>query len=171
MSEIKLITASQSLVFPVRDNIIDKIHLCSGGAVSTLEIFDGTIGTIATESVSVPGTGYEIGDTITLAQAGSGIQAVYEVKTVDTGGEVLTVDLISGGTGYTAGVEYETTTDSTAGDGAKITVSTVTNAGVSKGKISVPADESDDLCIDSVLHNGVSIVITGSDAKGYIFYS
>ena len=165
-------TATTSLILSARKAIVKAIALCAAAATSTLEVFDGTIGTIATAAVAAGGTLYEVGDTITLVQAGGGVQAVFTVATVDAPetGVVTGLTLVSGGTGYTAGATYATTTNSIAGTALTVTASTVTDAGTSIGKISVLANESRDLPICGVVDNGVSVRITGSAAKGFLYH-
>lgn len=167
-TRVKLITVDQSLIIGVKNTIIKAIALCAAAVTSTLEIFEGAIGAIATIAVGDAGTGYTALDEITLVQAGGGVQATVRVDTVDAGGEILTVTLLTGGSGYVAGSTYATTGGT--GTGGTITASTVSDAGVSKGKLSVTANLSDELIMDTLFTDGVSLRITGSAAKGYLYY-
>lgn len=162
------ISASTSLILPVRNTEVEQISLCAAAATSTLEVFDGTIGTVATIAIGAAGTGYTALDVITLVQAGGGVQATVRVDTVGGSGEITAVTLLTGGTGYAAGSTYATT----GGTGASgtITASTITDAGTSMGKISVVANESDFLPLCALSTNGVSVRISGSAAKGFLYY-
>jgi len=85
-------------------------------------------GTVTSESLSAvataAGTDYVVGDLLTVTTAGG--SAIFRVATVDTGGEVLTVDF---GTGASRG-SFEalpsgaqaTTDNSVAGDGCTLTI-------------------------------------------------
>lgn len=167
---VKLITVDQSLILGLRNTVVESISLCAAAANSTLEIFDGAIGTIATKAIAAGGTLYTVGDTITLVQAGGGVQAVFTVATVDAPetGVVTGLTLVSGGTGYVAGTTYATTGGT--GTGLTVTASTVTDAGTSKGKIAITANLSVSQEICALFTAGVSLRITGSAAKGYLYY-
>lgn len=167
-----LITSDQSLLIGVKNVIVKGIALCAAAATSTLEIFEGSIGTIATKAIAAGGTLYAVGDTITLVQAGGGVQAVFTVATVDAPetGVITGLTLVTGGTGYVAGTTYATTTNSVAGTGCTVTASTVSDSGTSKGKISVTANLSEDLDMCTLFSEGVSLRITGASAKGYLYH-
>lgn len=119
-----------SLVLPAgeRINSIEALLVCADGTNEPImEVFDGTIGTIATQAVAVGGTGYLVGDTLTLVQGGgSGAQATYTVATTDgLVGEILTAALNAGGTGYTVG---DVLTLEQVGGGVQATVEVDTEA-------------------------------------------
>jgi len=92
----------------------------------TLFVEAVNLGTILTYSVSTAGTGYVAGDILTAVQTGSTSPATFEVLTVngDTGA-IETVKQLALGAGYKVGAGLATTTDSTAGTGAKITITVV----------------------------------------------
>ena len=162
------ITANRALLLPVRNTVVKMVALCAAAATSTLEVFDGVFGTIATIAVGAAGTGYTALDVLTLVSASSGVQATVRVDTVDVGGEILTVTLLSGGTGYLAGSTYATTGGT--GSGGTITASTVTD-GTLMAKLSCVANENappTELCALSTL--GISVRITGTNAKGHLYY-
>lgn len=164
----KLITVDQSNILTIAKNVvIESIALCAAAATSTLEIFEGAIGTIATAAIGAAGTGYTQGDTITLVQAGGGVQAVFTVAT-EIAGVPQTLTLVSGGTGYVASSTYATTGGT--GTGLTITASTVTDAGTSRGKISCVANTSQELELCTLFTDIVSLRITGSSAKGYMYH-
>lgn len=167
-SRAKLITADQSLITGLRNTVVAAISLCAAAATSTLEMFDGAIGTIATKAVGAAGTGYTELDVITVAQAGGGVQATMRVDTVDTGGEVLTFTILTGGSGYVAAATYATTGGT--GTGFTVTASTVSDAGTSVAKLSAVANTAISQEICSLFTNGISFRITGSAAKGYLYY-
>jgi hypothetical protein len=72
--------------------------------------------------VTVAGTGYAPGDNLTVV-GGTGTAAIFEVATVDVGGEVLTVTVSSAGNYTALGTNpVATTTNSVAGVNATLTV-------------------------------------------------
>lgn len=165
------VSANTALLLPVRNTELESVALCAGSDAATMEVFDGTFGTAATIAIGDGGTGYEVGDVLTLVSASGGVQAVVAVATVDGSGVVTGVTLTSGGTGYVAGSTYATTTDSVAGVGATITVSTVTNAGASIAKLACAANTSAPPVKPCVLStNGISVKLTGTSPKGHIYY-
>lgn len=175
MSTSLPITSTTSLLRPVGNFMLKGAALCAAAATSVLELFEGTIGTIATKAIADGGTGYLVGDTITLVQAGGGIRAVFTVATVDAPetGVITALTLVSGGTGYTAGSTYATTTNSIAGAGATVTTSTVTDAGTSIGKLSCVSGESApplDFDCGLLVTQGLSVRISGTNAKGHVYY-
>lgn len=169
MAKSLLITASTTLVLPARRNRIIGIELSSAAAASTLEIFDGTIGTAATIAIGVAGTGYTANDVLTLAAAGGGVQATVRVDTVGASGEITGVTLLTGGTGYVAATTYATTGGT--GSSGTITVSTITDAGTSIAKLASVANESaPPVTTHRDCSEGVSARISGTSAKGYLIY-
>jgi hypothetical protein len=172
MSTPILITANKSLVLGSQKSCLERMHLCPAAAISTLEVFDGAIDVIATFVIKTAGTLYAVGDLVTLEDGNGGTNAVFKVTTVDAPetGVITALGLVDAGSGYPAG-DYDTTTNSVAGTGAQVTVSTVTDIGTSIGKILTPATESQgmDFC-EVTVFEGFSVRITGTNAKGYIYY-
>lgn len=162
-----LVTASTTLILAAaRNTVVRAFSLCAAAATSTLELFDGTIGSLATIAIGAAGTGYTAGDIVTLVTAGGGVAATVSVTTAPAGVPDA-VALVSAGTGYVAASTYATTGGT--GTGLTITASTITDAGVSIGKISVVANESKIQKICALTINGLSARISGSSAKGYIY--
>ena len=60
------ISTTQSLFLPIRNTIVKAVGLAGAAATSVIEFFDGTIDAVATASVSASGTGYVVGDVLTL---------------------------------------------------------------------------------------------------------
>lgn len=170
MSKVKTVTADTTLVVPDVDVRVEQLALCAAGATSTVEIFDGTIGTIATTALGVGGASYAVNDLFHLVQSEGGVVATGRVDTV-LAGVVLTFTILTFGTGYVAGTTYATVHDSGVGnDALTVTVSTITDAGVSIGKLSCLTNTSDTALVCAVARNGVSVRITGTSAKAYIYY-
>lgn len=163
--------SSSAVLFPVRNIIIKGVALAAAAATSVLEIFDGTIGTIATTALGVGGTGYAANDLFHLVQAGGGVVATGKVDTVAVG-VVATYTILTLGTGYVAGTTYATVHDSGAGnDDLTITVSTITDAGTSVAKLQAVANESAaPLDCEILTTNGISARISGASAKGHLVY-
>lgn len=91
-------------------------------AAGTLFVVADSIGSIESYTITAAGTGYVAGDLITVVETGAE-NGVLKVETVGSGGEILTVSLVSKGTDYSASATARaTTTDSTAGAGATVTV-------------------------------------------------
>lgn len=165
-----LVTSSTSLVLSARNNVVKAFSLCAAAATSTLELFDGTIGSIATSALGAGGTGYAANDTFHLVQAGGGVVATGRVDTVAVG-VVTAYTILTTGTGYVAGTTYATVKDSGSGNNdLTITVSTITDAGTSIGKISVTANLSELQEIETLVTTGLSARISGTSAKGYIYF-
>lgn len=60
------------------------------------------VGGVTEITVNVAGTGYSVGEQLTIAAPPpGGIQAKAEIETVDSGGEILTVKITNPGAGYT----------------------------------------------------------------------
>ncbi len=172
MTKALPITASTSLLLSVRNTCVKAFAIVAAAATSVLEVFDGTFGTIATAAVGDGGTLYAVGDTITVIQVGGGVQAVFTVATVDAPetGVITGLTLVSGGTGYAAGATHATTTDSVAGSGATVTVSTITDEGTLIGKLSATANTGDASYPDCLTTKGVSVRITGASATGFLYH-
>jgi len=81
-------------------------------------------GNLATVSVGAAGTGYNVGNILTLVQAGASLGTV-EVLTVDGGGEILTVAIDDVGQGYSVAAGLAVTGGD--GTGATIDVDSVVN--------------------------------------------
>ena len=146
--------------------------LAAAAATSTIEVFEGEIGVVdATGDVSVSdgGTGYEVGDLLTITPTNGGTPAVYEVATL-TVTAVATVTLVTAGSGFVSGGTYETTTDG-AGTDATLDTDTVDNTlATSLGKISCVANTSEVQHLCTLAKDGISALVTGASAKGYLYY-
>ena len=64
---------------------------------------------MATPTVDAPGTGYAVGDVLTIAQSGSSGTATVRAATVSAGGGVETVTLVLNGTNYSTATGVPTT--------------------------------------------------------------
>src|SRR4030042_1342360 len=171
MAIVKTVTTTTSLALPVRDARVRALHLCAGADAATAEFYDGTVGTIATIAIGAAGTGYTALDVLTLVVAGTGVQATVRVDTVGGSGEITAVTLLTGGTGYTAGSTYATTGGT--GSSGTITASTVTHSGTAIGKLGAAANVSAaPLVIEPniITHTGMSVVITGTTPKAYLYH-
>jgi len=63
---------------------------------------DLNVGGVLTVTATTPGTGYTVGEQVTIAAPPSGgIQAVAEIETVDGSGAILTLKVSKPGAGYT----------------------------------------------------------------------
>lgn len=172
MLQVKLVEATASLALANGGMKLGGVRLSADSAAAVAEIYDGSIGTVATIAVGAGGTGYEAGDILTLVQAGGGVQATVEVATVDGSGVIQTVTLLTGGTGYTAGEDYATTTDSTAGADAEITVSTVSDSGNLIDIVKAAIDTAEESSYEGGLFigTGVSVRLTGAGAQVFLYH-
>ena len=101
------------------------ITILAGGAT-----FSWTRRKIATVALgSAPGTGYTVGDLLTVAGGTSGIVRVLTITGGLSTGPVGTVVLVDGGTGYTAGSNLATTGGT--GTGCTITITVTGTATLS----------------------------------------
>ena len=91
----------------------------TGGVVQNA--VTGAVLTIA--SVTAGGTLYRVGDILTITTDGTG--ATASVTTIDTGGIVLTVTLLTAGSGYTTGAGKATTVSPTGGSGCTLNIGSV----------------------------------------------
>lgn len=78
---------------------------------------NGTV--IATATMTDGGTGYAVGDILTVA---GGTGGIIRVDSIDTNGVILTYELITGGTGYSATIDAATTVIPAGGSGATFTI-------------------------------------------------
>lgn len=95
----------------------------------------GSTGQIATVTVAAGGTGYTIGDTITVIQSG-GSNGLIRVLTLGASNAVATVAVINGGQGYSAAAGL--VTNGGTGASCTITIATIT-AGFHLGLTEGPA--------------------------------
>lgn len=159
-----------------RSNIeVCGVVLTAAAATSTIEVFDGEVGVVDATgdvSVSAAGTNYEVGDLLTITPTNGGTPAVFEVATVDTGGEVLTVTLVTAGSGFVTGATHATTTDSVAGSGCTLDTDTVDDTlATSIGKISCVANTTGFIEPEVLTINGLSVRVSGASAKGYVYHN
>lgn len=92
----------------------------------TLFVVGNPIGSIEGFSITAAGTGYEVGDLITVTLSGAS-GGIFEVTGVTSpAGAITSVKQVSKGIGYTvSGTARATTTNSTAGADATVTISAV----------------------------------------------
>lgn len=80
------ISATKSFFIETRNTLIKGVMLAGAAATSVLEIFDGVIDAIATWTLINNGTGYAVGDLVTLVageNGSSGSRAVFRVTQID----------------------------------------------------------------------------------------
>lgn len=86
MAKTLPISATRSLFLPIRNTVIKCLQLAGAAATSVVEFFDGTIDSIASASASATGTGYAVGDLLTLAAGENGnadSRAIVRVTQID----------------------------------------------------------------------------------------
>jgi hypothetical protein len=91
----------------------------SGGVVQNA--VTGAVLSIA--SVTAGGTLYRVGDILTITTGGTGCTCA--VATIDTGGIVLTVTLLTAGSGYTTGATKATTVSPAGGSNCTLNIGSV----------------------------------------------
>jgi hypothetical protein len=156
-------TASTSLLNPARNAVVRSASLVAAAATATLEVFDGVINQVATFTVHDGGTGYVVGDQLTISPEFGGEDATFEVATVDgLVGEILTEAIAAGGTGYEVGDTLTLETEE-EGVAAEYEVATIGEAGVITGVTLVSggagyiATETYTTTTDSTLGDGATI--------------
>lgn len=95
----------------------------------------GSTGQIASVSISAAGTGYAVGDTLTVVQNGA-VAGMVRVANTGGSGTVSAVAIINGGQGYSAASSLATTGG--GGSGCTITIASIT-AGFHLGLTQGPA--------------------------------
>lgn len=161
-------------MLPVRNSEIKGAALAAAGATSTIEIFDGVIGivdAVGDTSIGAAGTGYEVGDLITLTPASGGTPLIIEVATVGGAGEVSTYTISQVGTGHVVGNTQATTTNSVAGADFTLDIDVVTDTGESVVKLTAVANTFAEWQGCVLSKNGISLRVTGASAQGYLYYS
>lgn len=161
------------MVMQGRNVQMQGFGLAAAGATSTIEVFDGEIGVVdATGDVSVSagGSGYQVGDLLTITPANGGTPAVFQVATLSTTA-VATVTLVTAGSGFTVGATHATTTNG-AGTNATLDIGTADDTlAESIGKISQTANLSDHVPVCVQTNRGLSARVTGASAKGYVYHN
>jgi len=88
---------------------------------------DLNVGGLLTAPITTPGTGYTIGEQVTITSPPSGgIQAVAEIETVDGAGGILTIKVTNPGAGYTVAPTISDPSPTT-GTGAVYDTSTISS--------------------------------------------
>ena len=82
------------------------------------------VGAIKTSSLHTAGSGYSVGDVLTVVQSGGSL-GTLTVTEVDTDGEILAYELTTAGSGYTAGTDLATTVAPSGGTGCTVNILTV----------------------------------------------
>jgi hypothetical protein len=91
-------------------------------------------GTIGSVSITAPGTGYSVGDILTITNSPAATLAGKVIVTGETGGAVTSIDIYAGGFGYTTGAGKATT----GGGANNCTVNIVTIDGLAEPIVSLP---------------------------------
>ncbi len=107
-------------------DLVTTVASITSPTVAVLTLGASTTVTAAQTSLGAVGNGYKPNDTFTPTQSlASG--ALWQVLTVGSAGQVLTVAPVSGtaGTGYSTATNLATTTNSVAGTGLKVNITAV----------------------------------------------
>ena len=142
-----------------------------GGAVTAVQlmtpgngyIVGGPVSVVATTPTAA-GTGYSVNDILTISTGGTG--ATVKVLTIGLYGEVTSVQLMTPGNGYTAGVGKATTY---AGAGRNCTIE-ITTAGVGKATTYAGAGRNCTIEITTVVQGyiGLNGATNGAGALGFM---
>ena len=170
---VKQITTT-GLILPRNGNtVLKSFSIVAAAATSTIAIYDGIRGLTDAvtlgDGVGEDGENYEVDDEVTVASpTPGGTDLILRILTVDTGGEVLTFEVVQQGTGFAA-IESQATTGGT-GTGFEVDI-TVDNGGATQvAGASVVANTSDSQNPCVLCKEGISVVVTGTNAVGYIYY-
>ena len=170
----ELVTDSFSVRRAEGGNIqLHGLLITAAAATSVIEAFDGEIGVVDAAgeiSVGAGGTGYQVGDQLTIPSPDvNGVDIIIEVATL-TGSAVATFTLVQAGSGFTNGATIAATGGN--GSGATFDIDTATDPGTSIAKLSATANLSDGLYQCILVKSGVlSVRVTGASAQGYLFHS
>lgn len=130
------------------------------GAYAYVDSTSYVAGAVAAAAINVAGTGYVVGDTITVA--GGGVNATFSVSTVGGSGAVTGLVLTNPGSGYSSTAGVATTT---SGVGINLTVNTTVGTGwIKKSGTTTWAAEGFYTTTDRTLINGTTTFTYASDA-------
>jgi hypothetical protein len=134
-----------------------KVTITAVAQPTTIKISDGKIATITVNATA--GTGYTVGDILTLIDLGGNINGTCRVATVGAGNKVATIDTIVAGTGYIVVNAYLTTGGT--GTGCKLNVTAIT----SETFTSVINTSKIDICADLValINASATLGVTATD--------
>lgn len=144
-SAVQIRKADGSTPVLITDTTNGKISILGTGTLGSESLTEGNFtattkwtaaddfhlaGAVATVAVVDPGTGYAVGDTITVTQAGGSglVLTVSAITGAEATGPIDTVNVTAGGASYYAATALPTTAITGTGTTATITISTVTNA-------------------------------------------
>lgn len=97
----------------------------NGLAAGTLLVECDAANAILSYTISTAGTDYVVGDILTVTQAGGSLSAIRVTAVDGDTGAIEATELVSGGKGYAKATALATTTDSTAGTGAKVDITAI----------------------------------------------
>jgi hypothetical protein len=107
---------------------------CDAGVLKTISVyFMKNSNPISTATLNTAGSGYAVGDLISVTQAGAG-SSILQVATI-SGSGVATFNILSGGYNYSVANALLTTTLTGAGSGCKINVTAI---GTGYGSATLP---------------------------------
>ena len=114
------------------DANIDLIQAPISAALTTFvdHVGNSKTGTITAVTINTAGTGYVVGDVLTLGTEDGGTAATLVVKTIGTGGTIATVEVVDGGALYTTsstGLSVSGGSGSSAADAAVSAVANITS--------------------------------------------
>jgi hypothetical protein len=170
-----------------RSAVVSVTAIGGGGAITTVQLVSGGGGYVvgagqatsvgggsnasgATIEVStvvgVAGTGYAVGDIITATTGGTG--ATFKVLEIGAAGGAVTLQLLTPGTGYAAGVSATTT--SGLGINCTINISAVATGWIQKNGTTSWAEEGfyNLMSPRAVTINGTSYAYTGGETTTYL---
>ena len=99
---------------------IDLIQAPISGALTTFidHVGNSKSGSITAVTIGTAGTGYAVGDVLTLAAESGGTAATVVVKTIGSNGEISTVEVVDGGSGYNGSSSVSVSAPNSSGSGA-----------------------------------------------------
>lgn len=134
-----------------------KVTITAVTQPTTIKISDGKIATITVNTAA--GTGYTVGDILTLTDLGGNLNGTCRVATVGTGNKVATIDTIVAGTGYAVANGYLTTGGT--GTGCKLNVTVLTyetfTSTLNSSKANICAD------LISLINASATLGVTATD--------
>src|SRR3990167_6532111 len=79
-------TTISYLMNQIRNTLVKGVSLAASSAAAVMEVFDGAIDSVATYTIQEGGSGYSVGDLLTLVAGefgGSASRAVFRVTQID----------------------------------------------------------------------------------------
>jgi hypothetical protein len=92
-----------------------------GGVLIIFPMLTLAAGAVSSASLHTAGSGYSVGDVLTVVQSGGSL-CTLTVTSVDTDGEILAFEITTAGSGYSVADDLETTVSPSGGTGCTVNI-------------------------------------------------